>query len=171
MAQIAIIAAVAENGVIGSENDMPWKISADLRFFKKQTLGKPIIMGRKTLFAIGKALPGRINIIVTRDQDFKFKDVLVSNSLEDAIVTAKKIAHDSGIDEILIGGGGEIYKQAMELATTLYITRVHASPKGDTKFPKIDSSKWFKVSTIPLESYPNDTASVSVITFQRRNGN
>ena len=170
MIQIAIIAAVAENGIIGAENDMPWKISADLRFFKQQTLGKPIIMGRKTLLAIGKALPGRTNIIVSRNKDFKFEDVVVSNSLEDAIERAKQIAIQSGVDEIIIGGGGIIYQQAMDLASILYISRVHANPKGDTKFPTIDPAQWIEVSTISLEPYPNDTSNVSVITYRRRHG-
>ena len=170
MTRIAIIAAVAENGIIGAENDMPWKISADLRFFKQQTLGKPIIMGRKTLLAIGKALPGRTNIIVTRNQNFKFADTIISNSLDSAIDVAKKIAIEAGIEEIIIGGGGEIYKQAMKLASILYISRVHATPQGDTKFPDINPANWLKVSTEPLEPYPNDTANVSVETYHRRVG-
>ena len=168
MTQIAIIAAVAENGIIGADNDMPWKISADLRFFKKQTLGKPIIMGRKTLLAIGKALPGRTNIIVTRNEKFNFVDTIIANSLNEAIDVAKQFAKSSGVDEIIIGGGGNIYQQAMEFASKLYISRVHSNPQGDTKFPKIDPAKWQEVSNIPLDPYPNDTANVSVVTYQRR---
>ncbi len=169
MTQISIIAAVAENRIIGADNDMPWKISADLRFFKKQTLGKPIIMGRKTLLAIGKALTGRTNIIVTRDENFNFTDTIKANSLEEAVDVAKQIAKNSGVEEIIIGGGGNIYQQAMEFASTLYISRVHANPQGDTKFPKIDPAKWHEVSNLPLDPYPNDTAKVSVVTYQRRN--
>lgn len=167
MIRIAMIAAVAENGVIGSENDMPWKISADLRFFKRITMGKPVVMGRKTILAIGKSLPGRTNIVVTRDSKFTFENTVIVHSLEDGIRHAKSVAEESGANEVIIGGGGNIYDQAMPLAQILYITRVHATPEGDTHFPEIDPSIWREVETEPLEPYPDDTAKVSVITYER----
>ncbi|MEP3280350.1 MAG: dihydrofolate reductase [Stappiaceae bacterium] len=163
-----MISAVAENGVIGAGNDMPWNISADLRFFKRTTMHKPVVMGRRTILAIGKALPGRINIVVTRDDTFSFEGAVIVHSLEEGIAVAKKEAEAAGVDEIIIGGGGDIYRQAMPIADRLYITRVHASPEGDTKFPEIDPTMWSEESVEQLDPYPQDTARVSVVTYQRQ---
>ena len=144
---IALIAAVSENGVIGHDGDMPWRLPQDLKWFRKNTMGKPVIMGRKTWASIGKALPGRANIIITRSEDFALSqelgaDVYVVHSLEAGLERAQICARESGASEICIIGGGEIYRQTLDRAQRLYMTRVMASLDGDTVFPPIDSQNW-----------------------------
>ncbi|MTI19174.1 dihydrofolate reductase [Rhodobacteraceae bacterium RKSG542] len=168
MSFISMISAVAENGVIGADNDMPWHISTDLKFFKKTTLGKPVIMGRRTFQSIGKPLPGRTNIVITRDSAFKPEGALVVPSLEEAITLAQSSANVQGIDEIMVIGGGQIYAMAMPMANRLYITRVHAKPEGDTKFPDIREADWELVERTPFERGPKDTADTSLEIYQRR---
>lgn len=139
---ISLIAAVAANDVIGVDNDMPWRLSTDLKRFKSVTMGKPIIMGRRTFESVGKALPGRLNVVVTRNQGLELEGAVVAASLDDAIIVAKVEAFKTGQDELMITGGGQIYASAMELADRLYITHVDARPDGDTYFPKIDEAEW-----------------------------
>lgn len=134
--RVSLIAAVARNGVIGRDGDLPWRIPADLRFFKQTTMGKPIVMGRKTFDSIGRVLPGRTNIVVTRNADFAAKDAIIVASLDDAIAAA------DGADEVMVIGGAEIYRQAVARADRLYLTEVDAEPEGDAHFPEIDRSEW-----------------------------
>jgi len=138
MAIISVIAAMSENRVIGKDNKLPWYIPEDLAWFKEKTRGKPVIMGRKTHESIGKKLPGRLNIVISRDKDYisTIKYVYTYNSLEDAI---KKY---EGLDELMIIGGSELYKVAIPLADRMYLTRIGASFEGDTFFPAYDESKW-----------------------------
>lgn len=133
---ISIIAAVAENGVIGSGNRMPWHISEDLRRFKAVTLGHPVVMGRRTFGSLGRPLPGRTNVVITRNPAYKPEGCTVVGSLEDALSLFDPA------EEVFVIGGGEIYRQAMDVADRLYITRVHAGFDGDTHFPPIDPDKW-----------------------------
>lgn len=133
---------MARNSVIGAGGDMAWRISDDLKWFKKVTMGKPVVMGRKTYASIGKALPGRDNIVITRAEGFSADDVFVVRSVEAAIDLAKERAEASGADEICIIGGGEIYAQTMAMADRIYLTKVDADVDGDTWFPEIDSRKW-----------------------------
>lgn len=140
---VALVAAVAENGVIGRDNGLPWHLPDDLRRFKALTLGKPVIMGRRTYESIGRPLPGRLNIVVTRERAFRPDGVEVAASIEDAIRLAGIRARCmSGADEICIIGGGQVYAQAIAGADRLYITHVAASPAGNTRFPDIDPSVW-----------------------------
>ena len=132
---ISIIAAVSNNGVIGVDNKLPWDLPEDLKRFKELTTGNVVIMGRKTYESIGKPLPNRINIVITRNKDFFAPDVIVTNSLESALLKA------GGDKDIFIIGGGEIYKQSMGFADKLYITEVDMEVEGDTKFPTI-SDQW-----------------------------
>ena len=132
---ISIIAAVSNNGVIGVDNKLPWNLPEDLKKFKEITTGNVVIMGRKTYESIGKALPNRINIVVTRDKNFFVPGVLSANSLDSALLKA------GGNKDIFIIGGGEIYKQSMGFADKLYITEVDMEVEGDTTFPTI-SNKW-----------------------------
>ncbi|KZL21450.1 Dihydrofolate reductase type 3 [Pseudovibrio axinellae] len=172
MKEIAIISAVAENGVIGANNDMPWSVSTDLKFFRKTTVGKPVIMGRRTFESIcatlGKPLPKRTNIIVTRDQTFTYDGVEVVNSLGDALTLANDIAENDGVDEIMIVGGGQIYNKAMPKASTLYITRIHAEPDGDTNFPDIHENDWEMVERTPFVRGEKDSADSSLEVYRRR---
>ncbi len=140
--QVSMVAAVAENNVIGAENDMPWRLSTDLKRFKALTLGKPVIMGRKTFESIGKPLPGRLNIVISRQTGLSIDGVVLVANLDAALELAKREAFKKGENEIMITGGGEIYKQAMSFADKLYITHVHAKPSGDTLFPEIDAHSW-----------------------------
>lgn len=132
---ISIIAAVSNNGVIGVDNKLPWDLPEDLKRFKELTTGNVVIMGRKTYESIGKPLPNRINIVITRNKDFFVPDAIVTNSLESALLKA------GGDKDIFIIGGGEIYKQSMGFADKLYITEVDMEVEGDTKFPTI-SDQW-----------------------------
>nr|WP_183484776.1 dihydrofolate reductase [Martelella radicis] len=140
MNDIVMIAAVAENGVIGSNGDMPWRLSSDLKRFKAITSGNPVIMGRKTYQSIGRPLPNRTNIIVTRDPDFSAENCIVVNDLDRALEVARK---EAGNDkDVCIIGGGEIYRQAMSFAGRLHITHVEKALEGDTVFPEIDPAVW-----------------------------
>ena len=132
---IVLLAAVAENGVIGRDNALPWRLSSDLKRFKALTLGKPVVMGRKTYLSIGKPLPGRTNIVVTRDPNFRADGVVVATSVDAALEAARDDARRRGANEIMVIGGTEIFAQTMALADRLEITHVHARPAGDTFFP------------------------------------
>jgi dihydrofolate reductase len=145
---VALIAAMTEQGVIGYQNKLPWHFPEELKYFKKVTLGKSIIMGRKTFVSLGsRPLPGRKNIILTQDKNFFANDCLVAHSVEEAI----KIAGDSG--EIMIIGGAQIYQQFLPLATRLYITIIHQDYPGDTYFPTVDWKEWKTISEESKNEY------------------
>jgi dihydrofolate reductase len=143
--RLAVIVAAAENTVIGRNNALPWYLPEDLRYFKKVTLGKPIVMGRKTFESIGRALPGRTNIVITRNPDFQAEGVRVVASLDEALQLAENIAVIDGAQELVVIGGAEIYKAAIPQADRLYITEVHASVEGDACLPPIEWSDWQEV--------------------------
>nr|AOT83001.1 hypothetical protein [uncultured bacterium] len=172
MKRISMISAVAENGVIGANKDMPWSISTDLKFFRKTTTGKPVIMGRRTFESIcsslGKPLPNRTNIVITRDRTYAHEGAEVVGNLKDALTFAEHVAEVEGVDEIMVVGGGQIYAEAMSSASTLYITRVHATPEGDTCFPKIDASEWDLTENTPFDRGEKDTADTSLEIYRRR---
>lgn len=130
-----MIAALGKNRVIGADNAMPWHIPADLKFFKSRTWGKPVIMGRKTFQSIGKPLPGRPNIVVTRDDGFVAEGVTLVADVNQALSVARDMAVEIGAEEIMIAGGAEIYKQLIALADRLYLTEIDFAPGGDAYFP------------------------------------
>jgi dihydrofolate reductase len=167
---ISIISAVARNQVIGHEGDMPWHVPSDLKRFKALTLGKPMVMGRKTFEAIGTALPGRTSIIVTRQADWQpakpDENVRAAASLEDAIADARTAP--GGDQEICIVGGGEIYRQAMTVADVLHITWVQAEPEGDTVFPEIDDAVWDVESRETFAATERDSADLEFVSYRRR---
>lgn len=136
--KISIVVAVAENGVIGAKNRLPWHLPADLARFKKITTGHHIIMGRKTHESIGKVLPGRVNIIITRNPNYKSKGAIIVNSLEKALSKAEK----SGEEEAFIIGGVQIFEEALPLADRIYMTKIKAKFPGDTYFPEFQKSEW-----------------------------
>ncbi len=140
--RISLIAAVADNGVIGDGNDIPWHLPEDFRRFKQTTMGHHLVMGRKTWDSIGRALPGRTTIVVSRGRPELPEGVLLCGSLEDAIETAR----ERGEDEVFIAGGAEIYRRALPRADRLHLTRVHAEPAGDTHFPEWSAEDWQLVS-------------------------
>ncbi len=138
MSRFSIIVAVSENGIIGKDNDLPWKLSADLQRFKKLTMGHPIIMGRKTWESIGFPLPGRTSIVVSRNPEYQLDGAITVESLPDAITTGK--SEDS--EELFAIGGYTIFEEALSLADRLYLTRVQAEVDGDVTFPNVDWSNW-----------------------------
>lgn len=165
--EIVLVAAVGENDVIGADGDMPWKLSTDLKHFKRLTLGHPVVMGRKTFESIGRPLPGRANIVVTRDADWAHEGAARAASLDEAFALAADAAAQTGVCAIMVVGGGTIYAAALPLADRLEITRVHAAPAGDTLFPKIDPQKWREVARETPPRGEKDTADVTFLTYRR----
>ena len=166
--KIVIVVAAAENNVIGSDGDMPWQLSTDLKRFKALTLGKPMIMGRKTFEAIGKPLPGRTSIVVTRDKDWQSPGVVPASSIETALEVAREIAVASDVEEIAVVGGGEIYRQALDFAQIVYLTRVHAQPLGDTLFPVLEASVWEEMYREDVPAGERDSAATTYLVYQRK---
>ena len=166
-ARIALVVAVADNGVIGRQGGLAWRLSSDLKFFRKVTMNKPLIMGRKTFESIGKPLDGRDNIVITRNSAFEAPGILVAANLEDALELAREKARMRGADEISIIGGAQIYALALPRADRIYLTRIHASPDGDIFFPQIDKAQWREVSRERHAAGPKDSADYSFIMLER----
>lgn len=163
---IVFIVAVADNGVIGRDNAMPWHLRSDLQRFKQLTLNKPVIMGRKTYLSIGKPLPRRTNIVVTRDPGFRAAGAVVAPSLEAAYDIALGDILRRGASEIMVVGGAEIFRQWMPRATRLEITHVHAEPVGDTFF-RFEASEWRDAARSRAVRGPDDSADFSYATYAR----
>ncbi|MEX0618250.1 MAG: dihydrofolate reductase [Pseudohongiellaceae bacterium] len=140
--KLSLIWAMSQNRVIGRNNALPWHLPGDLRFFKRTTMGKCMIMGRKTFESIGKPLPGRISIVVTRDDSYQVEGVRVVNSLTAAVSLAEKISYIDGMEEACVIGGAKIFSSALPLADRLYVTLVHAEVEGDVCFPEFDLAPW-----------------------------
>ena len=164
---IAIIAAVAANGVIGNGNAIPWRLPSDFAHFKRMTVGKPLIMGRRTFESIGRPLPGRTNIVVTRQEGYHPDGVIVVPSLEAALDRAQEITQADRANEVMVGGGAEIYAQALPIADRLYITHVGANPDGDAYFPTVDMQQWRESGVISVPPNPNDTAAFRIKVYRR----
>ncbi|BCR26714.1 dihydrofolate reductase [Aquipseudomonas alcaligenes] len=139
---LCLIAALAQNRVIGRDNQLPWHLPADLKHFKAKTLGKPIIMGRKTWDSLGRPLPGRLNLVVSRQAGLHLEGAEVFPSLEAAIVRADEWAREQGVDELMLIGGAQLYEQGLALAKRLYLTRVALQPEGDAWFPAFAEGDW-----------------------------
>ncbi len=167
--EIVLIAAVPRNGIIGAENDMPWRLPTDLKRFKRITLGKPVVMGRRTFLSFGgKPLPGRPHVVISRDPDYAPEGAEVAASLEAALDRARDLAADLGAEEIVVMGGGQIYAQAIGLADRLEITEVEAEPEGDTVFPEIDPALWVETSREAGERSEKDSADFAFVTYRRK---
>jgi dihydrofolate reductase len=143
--KIALIAAFSQNLVVGINNSLPWHLPEDLKYFKRTTLGKAIIMGRKTYESIGRPLPNRTNIVVSRNPDFSADGVVSVTSLEEAIKHAENVNMINGVEEVMIIGGAAIYQASLPMADRLYLTHVHANVEGDAYFPKVDFQQWEEV--------------------------
>lgn len=166
---ISVIAAVARNGVIGHEGRMPWKLPNDLRFFKQVTMGKPMIMGRKTWESFGgKPLPGRPHIIVTGNRDFAADGAIVVHDLDAAIEAGKRLAAEAGGDEVMVIGGAQIYAAALPLANRVYLTEIAASPVGDTYFPEFDRTAYLGEELGMQMATGPDQPAFRVMLFHRR---
>jgi dihydrofolate reductase len=162
---LALVVAVADNGTIGVRNGLPWRLPKDLQRFKALTLGKPIIMGRKTFESIGKPLPGRSNIVITRQPDLQLPGCIVVSSLAAAIRTAQTVGHAAdhpASDEVMVIGGAEIYRQALPQAARVYLTRVQATIAGDASFPDLNATEWREVA---CEECPADERHAYAYSF------
>lgn len=164
---IALIVAVAENGVIGKDGGLPWRLSSDLKTFRRLTMGKPLIMGRRTFQSIGKPLDGRDNIVVTRDPNFAPDGVSTTDNVTDALTLARVLGRTRGADEIMVIGGAQIYDSVLPIADRIYFTRVHASPDGDRSFPDPDPAVWREVAREDIPKGPKDDYAATLITFER----
>ena len=143
---LSLIAALGENRVIGVDNSMPWHLPGDFKYFKATTLGKPIIMGRKTWDSLGRPLPGRLNLVVSRQTGLQLEGAEVFASLEAAVERAEAWAIEQGVSEVMLIGGAQLYTQGLVDADRLYLTRVGLSPEGDAWFPEFDQAQWKRVS-------------------------
>jgi dihydrofolate reductase len=163
---LVLVAAVAENGVIGKDGGLPWRLPSDLRRFRALTLGHPVVMGRKTYGAIGKPLAGRTNIVITRDTAFAARGVVCATNLEAALMVARGDALRRGVRHIMIIGGGELYGQTIGRASRLEITRVHARPAGDSTFPAIDPAQWRETGRCEHPAGPDDDAPFTTLVYE-----
>lgn len=166
-ASLVVVVAVARNRVIGRDNGMPWRVPSDLKHFRRITMGRPIVMGRRTFESIGKPLDGRTNIVVTRDPDFASEGVVVAGSLEEAIAAGRAVADRDGVDAVMITGGGQIYAEALPLADRVVATEIDLAPEGTIFFPVLDPKEWREVSRQPGERGPRDEADFAIVTYER----
>jgi len=167
-ARVAFLVAVAENGAIGRKGKLPWKLPTDLKRFRKLTLGKPVIMGRRTYESIGKPLDGRDNVVVTRRPDFAAEGVHVAASVEDAIALGRELADKRGVDEVMVIGGEEIFRAAFPLADRIYLTLVLGSPAGDTRFDIPDAAAWRETAREPMPQGAGDQYPADFIVLERQ---
>lgn len=160
---VSLVAAIARNRVIGQNNAMPWRLSSDLKRFKDLTWGKPLIMGRRSHAAIGRPLPGRETIVMTRDRSFQEEGVHVAHDLSDALDLAQALAEEMGADEVVSVGGGEIYALTLPVTTRMHLTEVDAEPDGDVLFPDYDPSQWRETFR---EEHPASSRDDHAFTFR-----
>ncbi|HEX4408172.1 MAG TPA: dihydrofolate reductase [Xanthobacteraceae bacterium] len=164
---IVLVAAIAENGVIGRGNALPWRLKSDMIHFRTTTMNKPVVMGRKTFLSIGKPLKGRTTIVVSRDPNFAAPGVLVAPNLDAALTAARGDALRRGVDDVIIAGGGEIYAQALSVASRLVVTEVHKKVDGDARFPAIDPRLWRETERSVQQPSTEDEAPFAFVTYQR----
>jgi dihydrofolate reductase len=165
---IVLVAAVAENGIIGRGNTLPWRLKSDMQHFRALTMGKPVVMGRKTFLSIGKPLAGRTTIVVSRDHAFAAFGIVVAASLDAALAVARGDALRRNADAIIVAGGAEIYAQLLPQASQLAITHVHKKVDGDARFPKIDLTLWREAARSEHPSTAEDEAPFAFVTYARR---
>ena len=167
---LILVAAVAENGVIGRAGRLPWRLRTDLKRFRALTTGHPVVMGRRTYLSFGKPLKGRTNIVISRDSAFVAPGIVVAPSLEAAMEVAEGDALRRGAAGIVVGGGADIYQRTIDRAARLEITRVHVRPEGDTVFPEIDPAQWREAARQEYAAGPDDDAPFTTLTYERRRG-
>lgn len=165
---VVLVAAVAENGIIGRGNALPWRLRSELRLFRELTWDHPVVMGRKTFLSLGKPLPGRTNIVVTRHIRFTAAGSLVATELPWALTVARGDALRRGKTSIMVIGGGELYAALLPLADRLEITHVHAKPSGDASFPCIEPHSWLVTNEISHARGPQDDAAFTRVSYRRR---
>ncbi len=161
-----IVVAYALNRVIGRDNDLPWRLPSDMQHFKAVTIGRPMIMGRKTYQSIGKPLPGRTSIVITRDPGFQAEGVIVAPSIGAALTEADAIARRDGV-EVIIAGGGEVYAQSLPFVDRIVATEVALGPDGAIRFPDLDPEAWREVSRKRVERGVRDDADYEIVIYDR----
>ena len=161
---LSLIVAKSRNDVIGCDGGLPWHIPEDLKFFRKVTMGKPVIMGRKTHQSIGRALPGRLNIVITRNKNWQADGVTIASGLSAAL----QIAEQAGAEEAMVIGGEEIYRAALPLADRIYLTEVDLEVAGDARFPAIDQAEWVEVQRSEPEGRDDQCPAYAFVTLERR---
>ena len=166
--RLSLMVAKASNRVIGRNNKLPWYLPNDLKYFKQVTFGKPVIMGRKTWDSLGKPLPGRTNIVITRQADFQAEGAKVVATLDEAVTLAENVAFIEGQDEAVVMGGAEIYALAMPQADRLYLTEVHAEVDGDTWFPEYDTSEWKEIGREDFPAEGPNPYDYSFVVYERK---
>ncbi len=169
MPKIVLLAAIAENGVIGRGNALPWRLKSDMQHFRATTMGKPVVMGRKTYLSIGKPLAGRTTIVVSRDAAFAAPGIVVAPSLAAGLTAARGDTLRRNADMIVVAGGAEIYAQAMPLAQALVITEVHKNVDGDARFPPMDPAAWREIAREEQKPAAEDEAAFAFVTYERVN--
>ena len=165
--RISLIVARADNGVIGLGGALPWRLRSDLKRFRALTMGKPLVMGRKTFDSLGKPLDGRDNIVITRSLGVATPGAIIVRSTDEALAQAAKCAAARGVDEIMIIGGRQIYEETLPLADRIYLTEVHAEPEGDTYFPSIALSEWHECAREPHEPAAGDQYACTFVQLDR----
>jgi len=165
---IAFVIAVAENGVIGRNGQLPWRMPTDLKRFRKLTLGKPVIMGRKTYQSIGKPLDGRDNIVVTRQKDFAAPGVHALDTVAGAIALGRELASRRRVSEVAVIGGGDVFRAALPLAGRVYLTLVHGSPDGDIVLDAFDPKVWRETAREPMQQAAGDQFPAEFIVLDRQ---
>ena len=166
---IALVVARARNGVIGRDGDLPWRLRSDLQRFKAVTIGKPCIMGRRTWESLPlKPLPGRLNLVLSKDESFTAKGALVCTTLDEAVEIARETAEEDGADEICVIGGTALFAMALPRAKRLYLTEVEAEPEGDAVFPAFDETRWLEVSSEPHAAGDRDDHAFVFRVLERR---
>jgi dihydrofolate reductase len=168
MMKIVLVAAIGENNVIGRDGQLPWRLKSDLQHFRKLTINKPVIMGRKTYASIGKPLKDRTNIVLTSDLGLPAPGTVLASSMDEALALARQDAAARGVDEIMIIGGSDVFAAMLPVADRLEITHVYASPDGDVAFPPIDPKLWREVSRTEHAAGPNDSAGFAVAVYVKR---
>jgi dihydrofolate reductase len=164
---LVLVAAVADNGVIGNAGGLPWRLRSDLRRFRRITTGHPVVMGRKTYLAIGKPLKQRTSIVLTRDPAFDGAGIAVAHDLDAALDVAQGDALRRGVAAIMVVGGADLYAQTIVVAARLEITRIHVSPDGDARFPAIDPALWREIARCDHLPGPEDDAPFTTLTYER----
>ena len=165
---IALVVAMGENGAIGRGGDLPWRLSSDLRYFRKITMGKPVIMGRRTFGSLPRALDGRLNIVLTRNAAFEAQGAVMAYNLDEALDVARREAKKKGVDEIMVIGGADVFRAVLPQAGRIYLTEIAAAPDADTWFPDLDLGEWHEVSREAHPAGPKDEHGFSFVVLERK---
>jgi dihydrofolate reductase len=166
--RIAIVVAFARNGVIGAENKLLWRLKSDLRRFRQLTIGKPVIMGRKTFQSIGRLLPDRKSIVLTRDRGYSFEGAAICHTLDEAVEIGRRTALALGVEDVMIAGGADIYRQIMPQTDAIFATEVDLEPEGDAFFPSVEPLRFREIRREAHAAGPDDEAAFSFVDYLRR---